>query len=127
MNMYEATKIFLKQFCPNVLHSMFNFREENARYEGVTPSVIYYFENDSGIVTHSGQTQSRNVRLGINLLGDLEEILPMKNGISAALNGKSVMLSGFDFALVQKNSQDVFVANVVFRLIYMQFEGVVIG
>jgi len=67
------------------------------------------------------------VTLDINLWGDLSEIVPMRDAISAALNGKQVNLSGFEFSVIETLVQDIFEPNVTFRRILMRYEGVVIG
>lgn len=127
MDIFEAVRTFLIQFCPEVVHVMFPFREEPMRYEGIVPAITYEFVNVANQVTHSGGVGIQKVTLDINLYGDLAEIVPTRDNIAASLNGKRVDLSGFEFTVVEKLVQDIFEPNVTFRRILMRYEGVVIG
>lgn len=127
MDIFEAVKAFLIQFCPDVDHVMFPFKMEQMRYEGVVPGITFEFVNMANQVTHSGGTMVRKITLDINLWGNLDDIVPMRDGISNALNGKRIDLSGFEFTVVEKLAQDIFEPNVTFRRILMRYEGVVIG
>ena len=127
MDIFQAVKTFLEQFCPEVVHVMFPFRKEPIRYEGTVPAITYEFVNVSNQVTHSGDSGIRKVTLDINLWGNLDDIVPMRDGISDVLNGKRIDLSGFEFTVVEKLVQDIFEPNVTFRRILMRYEGVVIG
>lgn len=126
MDIFEATRTFLLDYCDEVVHVMFPFRQEQMRYEGTVPAITYEFVNLSRGATHSGSSKVSKVTLDINLWGDLKDIIPMRDGISEALNGKVMSTNGFDFALVEKTVQDVFEPNVTFRRILMRYEGVVI-
>lgn len=127
MDIYEAVKAFLIQFCPDVDHVMFPFKMEQMRYEGVVPGITFEFVNMANQATHSGGTAVRKITLDINLWGNLDDIVPMRDGISDVLNGKRIDLSGFEFTVVEKLVQDIFEPNVTFRRILMRYEGVVIG
>lgn len=127
MDIFEAVRNFLIQFCPEVIHVMFPFREELMGYEGVVPAITYEFVNVANQVTHSGDSGIRKVTLDINLWGNLDDVVPMRDGISDVLNGKRIDLSGFEFTVVEKLAQDIFEPNVTFRRILMRYEGVVIG
>lgn len=127
MDIFEATRTFLLDYCDEVVHVMFPFRQEQMRYEGTVPAITYEFVNISHCATHSGPSGIMKVTLDINLWGDLSEIVPMRDAISAALNGKQVNLSGFEFSVVETLVQDIFEPNVTFRRILMRYEGVVIG
>lgn len=127
MDIYEAVKVFLIQFCPDVDYVMFPFKMEQMRYEGVIPGITFEFMDISKSVTHSGSSEIMKVKLDINLWGSIDDIAPMRDSISAALNGKRINLSGFEFTVVEKLVQDIFEPNVTFRRILMRYEGVVIG
>lgn len=127
MDIFEAIKTFLSQYCADVVHVMFPFRQEQMRYEGTVPAITYEFVNVTRGVTHSGSSGIMKITLDINLWGDLTEIVPMRDAISAALNGKQVNLSGFEFSVIETLVQDIFEPNVTFRRILMRYEGVVIG
>lgn len=127
MDINEAVQKFLEGFCERVYPVMLSFNREAMRYEGVVPAITYEFVNASTLATHSGSTGSRKVELEINLWGMMADIVPIRDGISAALNGRVTRLSGFEFAVIEKRVQDIFEPNVVFRRILMRYEGVVIG
>ena len=85
MDIFEAIKVFLTQFCPDVSHVMFSFRQERMQYEGAIPAITYEFVDMANSTTHSRASGIRKIKLDINLWGDLNDIVPMRDGISAAL------------------------------------------
>ena len=61
MDIFEAVRIFLLQFCPEVLHVMFPFKMEQMRYEGVVPGITFELVNMANQVTHSGDSGIRKI------------------------------------------------------------------